>query len=346
MTWNQLDFEFFHNFKKTRSLFGYFWKEYIRTDVKYLIKPFVLLYIALLGFIYYGVVLQNFHSFAYGNTELFSFQGTLVLNVIFFFWTAYFLNRTVYSKAFHIYQGYNNPQSRYKENLLFYQISPVGYSQRSLISLFISFFLGICLNFLYFYAIYAGVIGKIAQTNKFFGGLFSIFYELEIGPILIIGLLFLVPFQQFVIFLRSNNYDTSLEELKHSFNLLDGWKNKMKFFLLEFLIISILGFIMEGLFFVMIIVSTVILSLVTILSLATLFSLFLKIVIPAQFITPLSYSIVILIFNFCFTSLFLLGVELEGSLIGTLYGQTYINLTNPNLEEVQIKKTVEGTIIK
>lgn len=321
-----MDFNFSHNFNKTRSLFAYFWEEYLKVDFKYLIKPFIILFIALLGFTYYGFFLQKFTG---GIAGLFSFLGTIILNTIFFFWSAYFLNRTVYSKAFHIYQGYNNPQLRYKENLRFYQTSPVKYSQRPIIWIIISFFLGILINYLYIYLNF--------QFNTSLSG---IVYFLEIGSILMIGLLFVVPFKQFLFLLRSNGYIEPLDE-KHSFVLLDSWKNKLKFILLELVCINILGIILEVLFYIFLILAILVSGILAVVFIFVLIGLVSTLGIASVSAFPLTLvvSIIIILFILCFSFFFVIGVELEGSLIGTLYGQTFVNLTNPNLEYVKVKKT-------
>lgn len=313
-------FQFFHNLRRTNELVLSNITDYLKNDMKYLIKPLIILFILFIGWLYFSYVKIIFNS----NNSL--YVGLFLLYV----WSAFEFKWIMYSKAYDVYTLYSNPGISYKENLdafkTFNDKKSESYFIRILKTALISVlgFIGFILFTIIAFLALSIVIGIL--TLSFHNGILLTgqILLLNIASLLIFGLLFTVPTPTKLFSSNLFKKETLIDSIKDPVQLFKNKKIKLKFLIFELFLIPIYGIIGELLFLNVLVLGSVLTFLFTSIILG-LFHLFTSIA-PPTFISAFG-PIMVFIF------LFGIAIEVAGSLIGTVYSQSYINITNPSLEK-------------
>ena len=315
-----MSFDFGYTLSLTKSNFSHNFKNYLKTDMKKLLLHFLVFYALLLLWVYYSFS-TNTNAGDIGQRQ---FYYALLLNIVFYFTAAYVFNRIVYSKSFYIYNSYYNSGISYKESFDYINkanLNNFSYPFHKRLFLLI---IGFVINVIYVYFLFGNLfltsspLSKILNNMNPFSALFILIIVIfELGPVLIIGLIVASPIQLFSSFLQSHNLLLSKDDFNNSQSLLNTRSDKIKFFILALVLIHYYGFILElfsGIAFAVI----------------TFFLIIYSIAISASYggansDQTLIYNLIIIL-TFIFTAMFAFSVELEGCVIGSLYGQTYLNV--------------------
>ncbi len=312
-----MEYNFGNNFRKSIDFTSKNLKEYVKTDFRYLIVPFLMLF----GFIIsigYGIVI-----FLENKGKNLNLLGPPILLavlflLIFFSWLVYVISWLIHSKTYHVSELYRKSETKYNESLNQTVKSRRRVFIGSLISGLISFSLLIVLNL-----ILEGLLFLVLNRTTLVISLFPLLLYIEIIPSIIIGF-FLVPLEIYPSVLLIEKDLGYIEGIKRSFHILKGWTNKIKFFLLAMLLIYIVNFILE---FVLI---------------GVLFGSIFVIVIVIFTLHLTGYTALltgIVLFALVISFLLMMVIEIEGIVLGNFYGQSYVNLVHPDLEYGPVKKT-------
>lgn len=315
-----LEFQFGTNLSKTIDLSRENIREYFREDFKYLIKPIVTLFLSLLVFF---VLLM----FPIGYNVSVSPSIIYLIVVVFLFvilfsilWFSYIVTWLMASKAYHTITKYSKPKQGYAESL------------RETIGARFRVFLGSTIANLVVLAVviivYVGLfllVGTliIAIPYANFGTIIILLMLMVIVLALVaIYLVFrMIPLQLYptvLIMEREEGYGSGF---KRTFDIMPGWKNKIKFFFAQAILSYLVSFVAQFVLFAFIFGAIfVFFFVVLVLNLNGLFAILLFIITDG------------LLFGIYFIGL----VEAENIVLGTFHGQSYINLVKPEFMDVDV----------
>ena len=312
-----MDYNFSNNLRKTVDFSSQFGKEYVKNDFKYLLIPFLCLFTIMFSLLYSIFTLIENYSSANVSLIIPELITVLVILVVFILWSAYVLTWLIHSKSYHIVQSYTNPGTSYRETLN----KTVKFRFRvfigSVIYGFITFGVMVILYAALFLLLYF-LTGSILDFRFFV----SIFYLAVLGPAFVI-MYFFVPLQIYPSVLLIENNLGYKEGIKRSFEILAGWKNKLKFIVLYLLLTYIASFIMEFVLIGIIIVG---------------FFVILFFVLGLHLTGATAFLFVIFGVSFGFAIYITMTIEVNGIITGNVYGQSYINLVHPELDLGPVKK--------
>ena len=110
-----MSFEFSKNLGKTIDLSRENFREYIKTDFKYILKPIIVLFLSILLFFTIFLV----PNIGNANSLILFFLFDILIIFISFVWLSYLVYWLTVSKAYHVLSKYENFKHTYEETLLF-----------------------------------------------------------------------------------------------------------------------------------------------------------------------------------------------------------------------------------
>ena len=305
-----LEYNFGNNLRKVINFSTSNGREYIKNDAKYLIVPFILLFSLIFALV--DSIWIFFTSTPYNYAILRSgISIFLVLLVIFLIWVSYIINWLIQSKSYHVLELYQNPSATYKNTL--------NVTVKSRLRVFVGIFISGTISGSIILATYVILILFLfftANRGPSFISILPFFIYLDLIPILIITFL-LLPLQIYPSVLLIEKDLSYINGIKRSFKILTGWTNKLKFFVLNALLMYIVNFITEFLLFGFILVG----FFGGIILIGTLH-------LSGQAATILIISDI----AFCFSLYTIILMEIDGIVTGNFYGQSYVNLVHPELD--------------
>ena len=309
-----MDFDFSHNLGQTIESSRMNFREYITCDFKELVKPVL----ALIIFLFLGLFFLLMYPLSnLGVTGslffLFLISFTIIL-VVLFFWFGYIVLWLTESKALHLVLKQSFHEQKYVDTLQ----DSIKFRRRifigSLISNLISFSLLIIFYVLFLFFIIGIVFLNLNSNIQIvFPILFSVFIIFALVFVLII--IKLTPLQLYPSILLIENKLNYSAALNRSFQLLPGWKNKIKFIISYIILIYLVNFASQ--FIIM----------------AIIFGMFVVLLFISIFL-HLNAAGLLSIFALTFVITFFLSLliftEMQNIVIGSFHGQCYLNVTGVN----------------
>ena len=313
-----MSFNFENNLRKTINFSQIHAKEFFKTDMKYLMVPFLTVFSFIFGTLF---IILNAFSSNYNSTPAF-FQSVILLLIISFillFASDYYLMWLNTSKSYHIEKLYNNQNVTYKNTLDETKPYRLRVFISSIIEFGITFILTSMIDLIFLFIFILFSSGNINYLS-----LFSIISNLQIVPELIIGIL-TIPLQLYLPIMLIEKKLGYIDGIKRSFNVLTGWVNKLKYLALTFVLGLIIGFILQmlflGVFFV---------------SIFGLLFLYIGLVNIGITLTGYTGWVVLIICIAVILAIFItFSIETLLIVTGCLNGQVYVNLVHPELDQTQ-----------
>jgi hypothetical protein len=283
-------------------------REYVKTDSKYLVFSFLGFSLVIFAFFNLFLVYSGI-----GFDDILLIVLISLIGVILILYSMYLNVWLINSKAVFVFQLYSSPKNEDSYETTLQKTS----TQRNRVffgTLISGFLIGSIIAIIYVVLIIGVFIGIGSGSSNFpaiFLVLIIIFFIL-----LMITIYFSIPLQIYPAILMIENELGYINGIKRSYSILSGWLTRIKFLFLFGILTYIVNFAMEFVFFGLLIGTIVIFLLIT-----TLFNLSGSIVVFLGIIT------LSLVTGFFFT----LAVEIQGVVAGNLYGQTYVSLVYPDL---------------
>ena len=316
-----MSFNFGNNLRKTINFSQIHTREFFKTDMKYLIVPFLTVFSFVFGILF--IILNSFSLNYYSTTTFFqSVILLLVISFILFIASDYYLMWLNTSKSYHIERLYNDPNTTYKNTLDETKPYRLRVFIASIIEFGITFILTLIID-----AIFLFIFILFSSGNINYLSLFSMISNLQIVPELIIGIL-TIPLQLYLPIMLIEKKLGYIDGIKRSFNVLTGWMNKLQYLALTFVMGLIIGFILQILFFGVFFVS-----------IFGLIFLYFGLVDLGITLTGYTGWLVLIICIAVILAVFItFSIETLLIVTGCLNGQVYINLVHPELAQGQLTK--------
>ena len=314
-----MDYDFSRNLRRTIDFSSENFKEFFKTDVKYLFIP-----ISILILLFFGV----FSFFLVPNIQLTTASVrsfiviTFLVSIGIIIWLSYITTWLTQSKSYYFLNKFSNPKLSYEEVLFTtkkYRLRVfIGTLINALISLSLIglLYIGFILSM---FVLFSLVINSPSITLIVVLITFFILYLI----LILYSLFKLIPLQLYpTVLINESNIGYS-EGLKRTFQILPGWKNKIKFVILQLLLSYIVSFVAEMIF------------------LGLFFGTFIVLVIFAVLIKASGNIAIFILLGGILISfgVYMIGIiEAENIVIGTFYGQSYVNLARPDLFYDEINK--------
>lgn len=308
-----MDFNFSDNFSNIFNNMSRNGRNYFKTDLKYyliFLSGVILFFSLYFLFIFPLIFIENFY---------FTILLTIGLFLLSFLIGMYYLNWFIVSKAYHVLKLNEGIEIDYKKSLE----DTKKYRLRSFIGMLITAGLAFIPIFfilsIFVFSLFSSPEGfLIAFRSNIL--LFNIIY---LGVVILLSYL-LIPLQIYPTLLTIEPDLGYVQGIKRSFNIISGWKTKLKFILLMYILQMIVNFFSQIIIFGLVIV--------IIMGFVLMFVIFqLNIEVGLIFIFVGFSTILIAIIT-------IVGIS-QSIVTGSLYGQAYVSLARPELLENKIKKT-------
>ena len=312
-----MGYKFSKNLQRTIDISRENFRQYFKTDLKLLIKPLVAYFLVLMAF-FAVLIFPLSYNFQINITlYLVLLLITLILTIAGFLWFGYIVAWLTQSKAVYVMQKYENPSRTYREVLEYTK----DVRARAFFGTLITGFIVFAVIFTFYIAF---VIVLITSVFLFINSQSTVYLFVLIGLTLIFLILFvfiflrLIPLSLYPTVLMIEKDKSYGNAIRRAYEILPGWKNRVKFIVVQGLlsyIVSLVGeFLFFGLIFGSIIASLIIFSLIR---------------ISPEMLFILIFLVIVIV-----STIFLIGLtEIQNIVLGSFYGQSYVDLVRPDLLE-------------
>lgn len=313
-----MSFDFGNNLRKTVDLSQTHLREFIKTDFKYLIFPFLSIFTFIFGFLF--VILNAFEKrYATGADLISELLFFMLLAFILFIVSDYLLMWLNASKSYFIHRLYNDSTSTYKITLDETRPFRGRVFIASIIEMIISLILSTAI-----YVVFIVLLILVSNGNSNLYIIIANASNFQMIPSLIVSFL-LIPLQLYLPIMLIEKNTGYIDGIKRSFKVLSGWENKVKYLLLAGLLGLIIGFIMDfvflGVFFVSIF--------------GLIFLYFALVKIGITLTGYVGWMFLIVCVSLILAVFFTILIEILLIVTGAMNGQVYVNLVHPELDQTQ-----------